>query len=123
MKRELNPAKCKHWVFSGERWDFAGHQCAAKPVKDGLCTRHQPDVEAKRKAAVVKTQRDKWNFRMRQTTAGTHGYDLAAALRQALTALSYNGDVTQYRALAKQAREQGEKALKSFDDAMKRYDG
>ncbi len=59
MNRELSPDRCQKWVFSGERIDFAGHQCSHKVFKDGLCKLHQPDRVAKRAEETSKRREEK----------------------------------------------------------------
>ena len=57
---KMNERCCKH-IFTGERWDFSGHQCSRKGIieKDGklYCKIHDPEAEQKRR----KEQQEKWD--------------------------------------------------------------
>jgi len=110
---------CKKIVYSEGVWH--GRRCSYEAVKDGFCARHQPDVEAKRKAAVAETQRKKWNARMRDEVLRGAAPRLKAALELSLTALSFNGGVTQYRALAKRARDEANSVLAELQERLHRY--
>lgn len=53
--QQTRPGHCTYWVYSGERWDMAGHACDAKAkYKDSLgldvCGRHTDEAVKKREA-------------------------------------------------------------------------
>lgn len=112
---------CRKLVYSGNAWDIHGHRCGRKEFKDGLCKLHQPEAVKARQEKRLSTYRSRMSLRMRQATNTAHAPTLADALRLALTALSFNGGVTQYRSLAARARHAAAKALSSYDADMKRY--
>ena len=43
MGEEYNSIRCSAHVYSGQMWDFAGHRCNHKSIKNGLCKMHQPE--------------------------------------------------------------------------------
>jgi hypothetical protein len=78
-------------------------------------------VRLSRKAAMAETQRKKWNARMRDEALRGAAPRLKAALELSLTALSFNGGVAQYRALAKRARDEANSVLAELQERLHRY--
>lgn len=84
MMTKPDPNRCQKRVFSGQRWDYAGHQCTRKPVKDGFCGTHQPDAVDTRRVKAEAKWRKKWNMTMRKSIGASFAPALAEALRQLL---------------------------------------
>ena len=73
--RKFDPTRCKAGVWSSERWARYS-QCSRKPVADGWCKQHNPDVEAARQAASKANYEAQWRARC----MGVYGEHFMAAL-------------------------------------------
>ena len=80
----MSEERCKKGVHSDGMSFARQKQCSRRAVRDGFCSQHHPEAEAKRNAE----SRERWQMESRQRQAGYDRQNRAYAALSALEALT-----------------------------------